>query len=333
MVAFLFAIFFLCSIFFTACEEPSVNNQNFKIMNWNVQALMDLNIDGSEFSDFSLGEYDRETYRRRIRKVCDVIDDIDAQVVILEEVENSNVLKDMIDMYLGRRGYIYYGSIKEEDSAISIGFISKIKATNIQIHSVKDSRSVLSLDYECLGDTIRILACHGKSQIGGFEQTEEERINLSKTLKRIIDDSEGMNIICVGDFNEDPNINANFQTALYNIDRDNAFFYRNNGSLLLSSSKYNLFKDILYSPQLDNSLNLSKKGTYMYNNTWYNFDLFLLNNYFFDQNSVEYKDFDIYSPQKISTSSGTPYKWESSMLCGISDHFPIYLTIKCNKYE
>jgi len=327
MVAF---FLLLSSLLFFSCDINPSSESHFTIMNWNVQALMDMNIDGDEFSTFSLDEYDKETYRRRIRKVCDVVDDINPDIAVFEEVENSNVLKDMMDMYLSRRGYLYYGSIKEEGSAISIGFISKIIPNNIKVHKVEGSRDILSLDFNLNGEIVRLLACHAKSQFGGADQSENLRIELTKTLRRVINESEVKNIICIGDFNEDPSLNEFFQTALYDVDKENSFYYRNKGSLLLSSSTHNLSSDILYSPQLDISYPKSKKGTYVFNNEWFNFDLALFNCYLFDQNNIEFESFSIYSPQKICTSSGIPYKWDEKSLSGISDHFPIYFTLSSN---
>lgn len=293
MIAFFLA---LILFIFPSCQEPSYEEKKFTIMSWNVQTLLDINIDGDEFSNLNYEQYGREAYIRRIRKVCDIVDDIDADVVILEEVENSNVLKDMVDMYLSRKGYLYFGSIKEEGSSISIGFISKLKTENIQVHSVENNRSVLSLDFLYKSEIIKILACHGRSQISGYEQSEKDRISLSKTIRRVISENENQNLICIGDFNEDPLIDVPFQTALYNIEKDNAFYYRENGSLLLTDSKYNATKDILYSPQLDLLYNKSKKGTYVYNDKWFNLDLVLISSNFFDHNGVEFDFFDIYSP-------------------------------------
>ena len=325
MVAF---FLFLFSFTLISCEEPIVNENTFTVMDWNVQALMDDKVDGSEFEDFNLDEYSEESYRRRLKNACDVIDDVNADVVILEEIENSNVLKDMMDMYLSRKGYIYYGAVKEEDSAIAIGFISKIEAKNIRVHSVLDSRNVLAIDFDVNNEKVRIFACHGKSQIEGFEATEKYRINLSTTLKRLINESPDFNVICVGDFNEDPSIYSTFQTALYNVEKENAFYFRDNGSLLLSPTPYGVFQDILYSPQLDFEIKKQKKGTYVYNNDWFNFDLILINNRFFDLLGLEFSSFHIYAPQKISTSEGIPYAWNEKSLTGISDHFPIYVTFK-----
>lgn len=325
MVAFF--LLSLCLIFIS-CEQPQVEEFSFKIVSWNVENLMDTTIDGSEYSDFSLDNYDESVYRRRLKNACDVIDDLNGDVVVLQEVENSNVLSDMVDLYLSRKGYIYFGAIKEEDSAISIGFISKIKPTDITVHAVEGARSVLALDFKVDEEVIRVLTFHAKSQIEGFEETENLRINLSKTLKRLINESYNYNIICIGDFNEDPSIYSTIQTALYDIEKENAFYFREKGSLLVSSSPYTLFQDVLYSPQLDFSVRKNKNGTYFYKDKWYNFDLALLNNNCLDLIGYDFDDFNIYAPQKICTSTGIPYSWNEKSLTGISDHFPIYVTLK-----
>ncbi len=325
MVAFFLCV--LCSLFIS-CEQPAVSENSIKIVSWNVENLMDTNVDGSEYADFSLTNYDEHVYRRRLKVICDVIDDLDGDIVVLQEVENSNVLNDMVNLYLSRKGYLYFGAVKNEDSAIAIGFVSKIKPTNISVHSVKDARSVLALDFLIDDELLRVLTFHGKSQIEGFEETEEKRINLSKTLKRIINNNLDCNIVCMGDYNEDPSVYNPIQTALYDVEKENAFYFRDKGSLLISSSSYSLIQDILYSPQIDMSFRKSKKGTYNYKNSWYNLDLALLNNNLFDYLGIEFDDFNIYAPQKICTSTGIPYSWNPKSLTGVSDHFPIYVTLK-----
>ncbi|MDC7243317.1 MAG: hypothetical protein PQJ44_05140, partial [Sphaerochaetaceae bacterium] len=94
MVAF---FLLLVILIFVSCEEPNLESNTFTIMNWNVQALMDMNVDGNEFNDFSLDEYDEESYRRRIRKVCDVIDDINADFEVgLEPIDELSLTQTEI---------------------------------------------------------------------------------------------------------------------------------------------------------------------------------------------------------------------------------------------
>ena len=114
----------------TSCNaDVKSPDEGFKIMSWNVQNIMDDKLDGSEYSEYTPSEgWDEISYKRRLKMASIIIKDENPDVVFLQEIEHSGVLKDLLDNFLSRKGYKYYGSIKNEGSAISIGFISTLLA-------------------------------------------------------------------------------------------------------------------------------------------------------------------------------------------------------------
>ncbi|MBK5200354.1 MAG: endonuclease/exonuclease/phosphatase family protein [Spirochaetaceae bacterium] len=323
-IIILVLIFSLCSCS-GQLDEP---NNMLTIMSWNVDNLMDDKLDGTEYEEYTPSKgWDSIAYKRRLKNAAAVIKKDNTDIVLLQEIEHSGVLKDLLNSYLKREGYKYYGSIKKKDSAISIGFISKIKPTNISVHSVINNRSVLQLDFNIKGNLLTIFEVHAKSKYSGDIATEEDRINLSKILKsEMLKNSDHLVLMC-GDFNEDPSQATTEMSALILESNKNYLPYTKKGSLGLTPHRDSVFKSMMYSPTFDDSVKKSTKGTYFYNGTWSNIDLILGSSYLFDGVGLDYYSFNIDNNDFLLTSSGIPNKWEIKGLCGISDHLPVVMKL------
>jgi endonuclease/exonuclease/phosphatase family metal-dependent hydrolase len=297
-------------------------------MSWNVDNLMDDQLDGTEYIEYTPSKgWDSVAYHRRLKNAAAIIKKDKADIVFLQEIENSNVLKDLLSSYLKREGYKYYGSIKNKDSAIAIGFISKIKPIDICVHSVLDNRSVLEVDFDIKGNELTIFAVHAKSKYGGEASSEKDRINLSKVLKSEMKKNDDHLVIMCGDFNEDPTQNNNDMNSLILESDKNYRVYSKKGSLGISTDRDCIFKSMMYSPSFDDSIKKSTKGSYFYNGTWSNIDLILGSYHLFDGVGLEYHSFDIDNNKFLLSSSGIPNKWEVKGLCGISDHLPVVMKL------
>jgi endonuclease/exonuclease/phosphatase family metal-dependent hydrolase len=307
-------------------SEP---NNGFKIMSWNVQNLMDDKLDGDEYSEYTPSKgWDDIAYLRRLKIASIIIKKENADVVFLQEIEHSGVLKDLLEKYLVRKGYKYYGSIKKEGSAISIGFISKIKPIDIKVHGVENNRPILQVDFTIKGERVTFFCVHAKSKYGGEAASEKDRINLSKTLKLQLKKDEDHMVIMVGDFNEDPSKTTDEMTALILSDNKNYYNYTQKGSLGISNTKDCIFSLMMYSPLFDDEVKKSMRGTYFYNGEWSSIDQIMGNAFLVDGADLEFNSFNIVNNDMLLTSSGIPYRWEIKGLCGISDHLPVVMTLK-----
>ena len=106
------------------CE---VNRDKVKIANWNVQTFFDANNDGTEYSEFAKSKtWGEEMYKERLKRLCSVIKKLDADIFIMEELENSNVLFDISNFLAGewnpRKIYRYACFSKNEGGAIGCAF-------------------------------------------------------------------------------------------------------------------------------------------------------------------------------------------------------------------
>jgi endonuclease/exonuclease/phosphatase family metal-dependent hydrolase len=321
-------LIFILSLCSCNSEVESPKNE-FKIMSWNVQNIMDDKLDGDEYSEYTPSQgWDDVAYYRRLKSASIVIKDENPDIVFLQEIEHSGVLKDLLEKYLVRKGYKYYGSIKNEGSAISIGFISKIKPQNIQVHGVENNRPILQVDFIIKGEDVSFFCVHAKSKYGGEAATEKDRINLSKNLKSQMIKQEDHMVIMLGDFNEDPTKETDEMKALILNDDKNYYEYTERGSLGISNDSDCIFSHMMYSPLVDDDVKKSMKGTYFYDGEWSSIDQIMGNTFLVDNNGLDFKSFDIVNNSMLLTSSNIPYKWEVKGLCGISDHLPVVMTLK-----
>lgn len=85
----IFLFFFAFVFFLTSCSFENANAQNVKIANWNVQCFFDATKDGTEYSEFKKSKnWNRSVYESRLDKLCNSIKKINADILVLEEIEN-----------------------------------------------------------------------------------------------------------------------------------------------------------------------------------------------------------------------------------------------------
>lgn len=320
----LLLILLLCS----CTNQIEIPSNMLSIMSWNVENLMDDKLDGTEYIEYTPSKgWDSIAYKRRLKNVASVIKRNKPDIVFLQEIEHSGVLKDLLSGYLKREGYLYYGSIKRSGKAIAIGFISKVKPINISVHSVIDNRSILQLDFEINGELLSIFEIHAKSKFSGALETEADRISLSKILKNeMLKNSDHLVLMC-GDFNEDPSISTNKMRALILESDKNYIPYTKKGSLGITSNRDSIFKSMMYCPSFDERVKKSINGTYFYKGAWSNIDLIMGSSFLFDGIGLDFYSFNIDNNSFLLNSSGIPNKWEIKGLCGISDHLPVIMKL------
>src|SRR5574344_287835 len=73
-----------------------------KILAWNADTFFDGENDGNEYSEFLKSKkWGREAYAVRLERLCSVIRSIDADVVVIEELEKEGQLVDISNSLCG----------------------------------------------------------------------------------------------------------------------------------------------------------------------------------------------------------------------------------------
>jgi endonuclease/exonuclease/phosphatase family metal-dependent hydrolase len=176
-----------------------------KIASYNVENLFDMMDDGNEYEEYipntSWG-WNEEMYRIKLRNTAQVIQDINADVIGLQEIESETALKEL-KAQLNRQGlyYPHYAFAKKRNSAVAVAILSKYPIKSALSHSVSSSRAyrdILEAKIDINGKTLRIFVNHWKSKSG----PESMRVQSAKVLKKLIDNlDKDEPYVLLGDFN------------------------------------------------------------------------------------------------------------------------------------
>ena len=165
------------------------------IATYNVQNLFDCKDDGSEYPDFksSTSKWDCEAASSKLKRTRQVIDAINTDIIALEEVENEQVLRALVD----GSEYKFIAFSKAKNSPVGLALVSKIKPSGSEIFEVPNvkTRNILKVIFEVDGKKFSVFVNHFPAYKNG--------INMQKKAERTLRAALGneQNAIVLGDFN------------------------------------------------------------------------------------------------------------------------------------
>ncbi|SFV61025.1 hypothetical protein MNB_SV-14-1172 [hydrothermal vent metagenome] len=179
---------------------------NIKIASYNVENLFDMQYSGHEYKEYIPYKHgwNQQKLSKKLLNISEVICEINADIIGLQEVENRNIL-NKLQSSLRRVGCIYkYSAIShKKDSAIQVALLSKfpIKSKKeVIVNRALGYRNILRVKYIFNNKPLFIYVNHWKSK----SSKESKRIISAKALKKDLQslpkDSE---YILLGDFNSD----------------------------------------------------------------------------------------------------------------------------------
>lgn len=313
---------------FCACgiNDPAMHHSSKKIsvVSWNVQTFFDAQNDGCEYSDFLKSDnWDSRMYFQRLERLSQVLIDLDADVYVLQEIENANVLYDVCNQLTQKSwapndGWAHTCFYKNEGSSIGCAVISKYPLADFTTHMIDirntkteqpDMRALMQVTVNVDDVKLNLFVNHWKSKSGNSKNSEiwrnfQESL-LSGKVSELLNFSDSIGVIC-GDFNKDirefdfvgcPNQNENIRLR---------GIYLNNDDCLV------------YSPWLDeNGDYTSETGSYFYKGEWERIDNI------FTFGKIKISGFEACTDSKWTTENGTPYSYKVYTGEGYSDHLPI----------
>lgn len=347
-----FHIFVLISC--SRCVLPGSDDfpDSIVFMSYNVQNIFDDSDNGTEYPEFDPagGEWGTSEYNTRLFNLSEVIRRSVSggpDVVALQEIENRRVAEDLVDNYLKGMGYRYLIVTDTEESAIQLGFISRLEFDCIRVHEILldgqiTGRPILEISIVSDAGAFIIFNNHWKSKLGGAEETEPARIAAAAVLKRrifeLVSDDPLADIIVLGDLNENwdeySRTGEGYITAL--IPLEDIVLPDPAGPILITGSREAIScvstadaaepeSIVLYSPWPGE---VSESGSYVYNDTWQTIDHILINSGMFNSIGFEYESSCVLKDDYLLNSYGYPLKWRTETGYGFSDHLPVILRIK-----
>ena len=322
-------IFFCLTCSFISCanENSFPDSQNeLKIAQWNVQTFFDSTTTGNEYKEFTKTKYwSRENYIVRLQRLAEVIKQIDADVFIMEEIENKGVLFDINNFLAGqwnlKKSYKYGAFAKAPKSSIGIGIISRYPLSQLKIHSLGIftektemplMRPLVEINVNKNSSQLTLLLNHWKSKSGKSDEEEESQIwrNYQEDLLAYKINSllkENKNILCAGDFNK------NLIEFTHSSSKENGII------ILAPFSQYSAeVKNLWYQDDI-----LIEPGSYYFNDQWERIDhFFTAGNFIAQQFKVETEGPWCDSQTKIPEGYTV---WTNK---GYSDHLPLSCIVR-----
>jgi len=205
----------------------SFAQETLKIMSFNAHNLFDTYNDpltkDEDFTPRGSQLWTKMVLHDKMKNIAEVILKEMPDVVGFSEIENSLVLKELVERELKSSGYHYYYAGPSEDSrGIRCAVISRLPILNTESYNVNrddwlligtgksKTRDILRVDFDTgkkgAAKTLTVLVNHWPSKLGG-EKAQRMRADVAQSMSqitaKIAKRYTGRRVVSLGDFNDD----------------------------------------------------------------------------------------------------------------------------------
>lgn len=333
MYPYFFLLFFLTF---------SLNATTLKIASYNVENLFDMQNNDTEYEAYKPNKHNwtRENLKKKLQNISEVICDINADIIGLQEIENENVLK-LLKKSLKNVGchYAYHAISHKKNSAIQVALLSKVPIKSVKeiiVNRKLKYRNILEAKFMIEGEVLYLFVNHWSSKRSSESTRMASAKALRKRLKRL---EKGSAYILLGDFNVDYNEYLQLEpkhndtagkTGLNHVLKT----ITNEGSLVRkdalsigSFSHYNLWLELPNYKRWSHNFYGNKQAL----------DAILLPHTLFDGKGIEYEDksFSVLKKRYLFHKKGYVFRWEYKNNRhkgkGYSDHLPVAASFSTKK--
>jgi len=312
----------------------------FSIATYNVENLFDADYQGSEYKEYIPGKHNWNARMMEIKlnHTTEVICDINADILGLQEVENEAIFQKLIKRLhdVGCR-YRYHAITHKKDGPIQVALLSRYpisKAHEIQVSYSPHVRNILEVEVRVEGEPLTLFVNHWKSK--GYQGYESKRIKYAKALqKRIATLPKRKEYIILGDFNSNYDASMSLEKKINDTQGKTGFTdvlkTKLNEAQIINAQKgehYTLWREL----RLDARWSMDfygKKSTP---------DQIVLPQNLFDGKGIDYvnNSFKVFKAPCLFTKRGYINRWRykngKHMGKGYSDHLPIIATFDTKPY-
>lgn len=312
----------------------------FKLATYNVENLFDASYQGSEYEEYIPGKHNwnKRMVDIKLNHAAEVICDLDADVLGLQEIENKYVFKQLIQkLEKVGCGYKHSAITDKKGASIQVALLSRYPITkqrDIQVSYSPRVRNILEVDVDVKGKALTLFVNHWKSK--AYKGYESKRIKYAKALQaRIARLSPSREYIILGDFNSDYNAHLTLS------DKNNDTQGKTGFSDILNtrtneqdmpkakqSIHYTLWKELAVGDRWSHKF-YGKKSS---------LDQIVLPRQMFDGKDIDYVNdsFGVFKAAYLFTKRGYINRWRykngKHMAKGYSDHLPVYAFFGTNPY-
>lgn len=306
-------------------DKSSGSPEELRVVNWNVQTFFDSKKDGIEYDEFIASKtWGTESYTERLKRLSDSIKILDADVLVMEEIENEGVIHDISNFLAGewnqKKIYRYACFAKDSGSSIGCGVLSRYPLYNMTVHAMDirgnevmpKMRPLIQLTVRKGNRNLTLFVNHWKSMSGGEEETEVWRLRQESVLSNRIQiaQNRGDAILACGDFNRDI---MNFKNG---NQRDTVLLRKNPDENCAEGVE-------VLSAWFDEKQNLIQPGSYYYSGEWSRIDNFFIAG---TAELIEYEP-KVNGPW-CDSQTKVPSRYQIWNGSGYSDHLPISCLVR-----
>jgi len=332
-----FILFLLFPLFL--CAKP------FTVASYNAENLFDSGYQGTEYEEYIPGKHNwtRRVAEKKLDHTAEVLCDLDADIVALQEIENEAVF-NALQKRLKRVGCAYrYSAITTKKGApIQVALLSRFplkKHKELQVSTSPYVRNILEAETEIEGHRLVLFVNHWKSK--SRKGVESKRIAYAKTLeKRIRSMPADREYIILGD------LNSNYDAYLTLPKKLNDTEGRTGINHILKTIDKNEFirkSQIHKAPKGShystwNELPFKERWSHKFYGHRSTLDHILLPASMFDGRGIDYVNgsFKVFKAPYLFTKKGYINSWEiksgKHTGKGYSDHLPIVATFDTKPY-
>ena len=311
-----------------------------KIATYNVENLFDASFQGTEYEEYVPGKHNwnARMVEIKLNHTAEVICDLDADILGLQEIENKHIFKQLIKK-LNKVGCTYKHSAitSKKGASIQVALLSRFsikKQKDIQVSFSPRVRNILEVEVDVKGEPLTLFVNHWKSK--AYKGYESKRIKYAKALQaRIARLAPTKEYIILGDFNSDYNA---YLTLDEKIDDTNG---RTGFSDVLKTKieEYEIPKaQIGQHYTLWKELEIEDRWSHKFYGKKSSLDQIVLPQNMFDGKGIDYVNntFKVYKADYLFTKRGYINRWRykngKHKAKGYSDHLPVYAYFDTKPY-
>ena len=320
----------------------SLFSSNIKIASYNVENLFDMSYNGHEYQEYTPHKHNwtDKIFKKKLLNISEVICELNADIIGLQEIENKNVLKKL-QQTLTRVGcnYKYSAITHKKQSAIQVAILSRIPFKNkkeLVVNGTLGYRNILEVKFSFNGNLFFVFVNHWKSK----RSKESYRILSAKRLmKRLNTLPKGSEYIILGDFNSDYDEFQHLELK-HNDSHGKTGI---NHYLKTINSQEKFIRPFLFKEKEIEHYNLwlevenYKRWSHNFYGNKQALDAIILPSTLFNGKGLEYikNSFDVFKKSYLFHKKGYIFRWEykhkKHQGKGYSDHLPIVATFSTDK--
>ncbi len=317
------------SILFLFLFSFKLYSLEFSVATYNLENFFDLEKDGTEYDEYipNSPTWNKKAFLNKLQNSARVINDLDADILVIEEIENKNALL----LLMKKLKYRYFAFDKKEKASIGLAVLSKypIVAKEIIDPDPKGDfdRNILKTTISLEDKKFIVYANHWRSKKG----MESKRIKYALTLLKYLKNNNNSDedYIIIGDLNSnyDEFITFKYEKTLndtYGIAGINQVLNTvENGNFITKENILESKGVIHFNPWLE--LPKVKRFSLHFKGEKGTPDNILLSKNLFDNNNISYipNSFEVFKPSYLFSKNGSIKRWNKNKKDGFSDHLPI----------